>query len=92
LWPEEEYYTFSFVKHERIEQLPDLFLNGMKTCRLWKKEIEAGGLAVTNCLSLHVPKTSNEDVFCVIRLSYNEGWNFFEVLDLGTPINRGIHV
>ncbi|EMD66429.1 hypothetical protein COCSADRAFT_169362 [Bipolaris sorokiniana ND90Pr] len=92
LWPAEEYYSFSFVKHERIEQLPDLFLIGMRTSSLWKKEMEAGGLAVTNCLSLHLPKTSNEDVFCVIRLSYNEGWNIFHLLDLGTPVQRGTHL
>jgi hypothetical protein len=88
LWPGEGYYSFSFVTHDQIEQLPPLFLDGIKRCNLWKKEIEAGGLAVTNCLSLHLPQTSNKDVFCVIRLSYIEGWNFFRLLGLGTPIGR----
>jgi len=71
-----------------IENLPEPFRTGMKTSNLWRKEKERGGLAVTNCLSMYLPETENEDALFILRIGYQDGFNIsnlFGLGDLGTP-------
>jgi len=68
-----------------IENLPEPLRTGMKMSNLWGKEKERGGLAVTNCLSMYLPKTNNEDAFFVVRLGYDDGFNVFNLFGFGDP-------
>jgi len=66
-----------------IENLPEPFRTGMQTSNLWRKEKERGGLAVTNCLSMYMPKKDNEDALIVLRIGHGYGWNIFNLFGLG---------
>jgi len=68
-----------------IENLPEPFRTGMRTSNLWRKEKESGGLAVTNCLSVYMPKKDNEDALLVLRIGYEDGWNISNLFGLGDP-------
>lgn len=68
-----------------IENLPEPFCTGMKMSNLWRKEKESGGLAVTNCLSIYVPKTHKEDALFVVRIGYYNGFNILNLFGLGDP-------
>lgn len=82
--PEREvYFSFSLVKHDRIESLPELFLNGLRMSWSWKQAMNEGGLAITNCLSLHIPKLTNNDAIFQIKLDYDSGWKLLQLLGLG---------
>jgi hypothetical protein len=78
--------SFSFIKRERGEKLPELLRTGMKTSNLWKEEEEIGGLAITNCLSLYMPERRNEDALLLVRVGYKDGWNLFDMFGFGDPI------
>jgi len=65
-----------------IENLPEPFRTGMKTSNLWRKEKESGGLAVTNCLSIYMPK-DNKDALLLVRIGHEDGWNIFNLFGLG---------
>jgi hypothetical protein len=73
------------MKRERVENLPEPFRTGMMKSNLWKNEEQRGGLPVTNCLSLYMPKTGDEDVLAVLRLGFERGWKTFDLLGLGDP-------
>ncbi|PGH16002.1 hypothetical protein AJ80_05345 [Polytolypa hystricis UAMH7299] len=79
------YCSFSFMRRRMSENLPEPFCTGMKESRLWRDEQANGGLAVTNCLSLHLPVTVNEDAFFLVRLSYYHGFKICNLLGLGDP-------
>jgi hypothetical protein len=66
-----------------IENLPEPFRTGMKMSNLWRKENESGGLAVTNCLSMYLPKTNNEDALFVVRIGYDDGFNISNLFGFG---------
>lgn len=68
-----------------IDKLPEPFRTGMKMSKSWKDEQERGGLSVTNCLSLYLPKRINEDTLLVIRMGYADGFNISDILGLGDP-------
>lgn len=68
-----------------IDKLPEPFRTGMQTSKLWRDEQERGGLSVTNCLSLYLPKKINEDTLLVIRMGYSDGFNISDILGLGDP-------
>lgn len=80
-----QYYSFSFVRRQRIENLPEPFCTGMKMSNLWRKEKESGGLAVTNCLSIYLPETDKEDAIFVVRIGYRHGFNIFNLFGFGDP-------
>jgi hypothetical protein len=66
-----------------IENLPEPFRTAMTTSKLWCEEMETGGLAITNGLSMHMPETHNDDAFLVLRLGYDQGFNIFNMFGLG---------
>jgi hypothetical protein len=68
-----------------IDMLPEPFRTGMQMSKLWREEQERGGLSVTNCLSLYLPKKINEDTLLVIRMGYSDGFNISDMLGLGDP-------
>jgi hypothetical protein len=68
-----------------VENLPEPFRTGMKTCNLWRKENDSGGLAVSNCMMLYLPETNNEDSLFLARLSYDGGFNICNLLGFGDP-------
>jgi len=68
-----------------IENLPEPFRTGMQTSNLWRKEKERGGLAVTNCLSVYLPKKKNEDALFIVRIGYQDGFNISNMFGLGDP-------
>jgi hypothetical protein len=55
----------------------------MKTCNLWRKENDSGGLAVSNCIMLYLSKTNNEDLLFLVKLSYDDGFNICNLLGFG---------
>lgn len=55
----------------------------MRTSKLWREEMERGGLAITNGLSMYMPETHNDDAFVVLRLGYDQGFNIFNLFGLG---------
>ena len=67
------------------DNLPELFRTGMQTSNLWKMEQERGGLAITNCLSIYLPETANEDALLLMRIGYNNGWDISNRFGLGDP-------
>jgi len=79
------YCSFSFTRRHMIENVPEPFRTGMKTSNLWRKEKERGGLAVTNCLSIYLPETLNEDALLVIRIGCFQGFNICALFGLGEP-------
>lgn len=68
-----------------VDKLPERFRMGIEKSKLWREEQETGGLSITNCLSLYLPKRVNEDTFLVIRMGYSEGFNVSDMLGLGDP-------
>ena len=68
-----------------IENLPEPFRTGMKMSNLWRKENESGGLAVSNCLSMYLPETVNDDALFVVKLGYLDGLSICNSLELGDP-------
>jgi len=66
-----------------IERLPEPLQTGTKKSKLWLSEQERGGLAITNCLSMYLPETPNEDVLLVMRLGYHDGFSISNLLGLG---------
>ena len=66
-----------------IENLPEPFRTGMKMSNLWRQETESGGLAVSNCLTLYLPETNNEDSIFMVKLGYDYGFNLFNLLGFG---------
>lgn len=70
-----------------IENLPEPFRGGLETSNLWKKETREGGLPVTNCLSMYLPKTANKDALCLIRVGYHHGFQISDLFGLGEPDN-----
>lgn len=85
LFDDDPYLSFSFMRRHMIDKLPEPFRTGMKMSKSWKDEQERGGLSVTNCLSLYLPKRINEDTLLVIRMGYADGFNISDILGLGDP-------
>lgn len=69
---EGQYFSFLFIRRHIIKNLPKLFRTGIKISNLWRKEKESGGLAVTNCLSMYMPK-DNKDALLLVRIGYKDG-------------------
>ncbi|EEH39487.1 hypothetical protein PAAG_08756 [Paracoccidioides lutzii Pb01] len=84
-----QYCSFSFVRRDMIENLPEPFRTALKASKSWKEEQERGGLAVTNCLSMYMPETLNEDALFAVRISYKDGWNICNLFGLGDPESGG---
>ena len=78
-----QYFSFLFMRRHIIENLPEPFCIKMKMSNLWRKEEERGGLAVTNSLSMYMPETVSEDALFILRTSYNNRWNIFNLFNLG---------
>jgi len=57
----------------------------MKKSNLWRNENKGGGLAVTNCLSLHLPETFSEDAFLVVRVGGVDGFSMCNLFGFGNP-------
>jgi hypothetical protein len=68
-----------------IDKLPEELRVGVKNSSLWREEQRRGGLSVTNCLSLYLPEKHNQDTFLVVRMGYDDGFNFSDILGLGDP-------
>lgn len=66
-----------------IENLPEPIRGGLKTSNTWRREKENGGLAVTNCLSIHMSEKSEEDALFVIRIGYHHGWSMVNLFGFG---------
>jgi len=80
-----KYYSFSCMKRHRVENLPELFRTGMKMSEGWQNDEKSGGLAITNGLKMYLPERVNEDTLLVLRLSYAQGFNIFDLFGLGDP-------
>ncbi|KAK2796022.1 hypothetical protein FQN50_009642 [Emmonsiellopsis sp. PD_5] len=86
---EDRYWSFSCMGRHMVKNLPEPFHTGMKMSSLWKEEKKRGGLAITNCLSIQLPKTLNEDALCVVRIGYDDGFricNMFGFGDADIPV------
>lgn len=77
------YYSFSFVRRNMIENLPEPIRGGLKTSNSWRGEEESGGLAVTNCLSLYMSEKSEEDALLIVRVGYHHGWSMANLFGFG---------
>ncbi|OJD23307.1 hypothetical protein ACJ73_05343 [Blastomyces percursus] len=82
---EDRYWSFSCMGRHMVEHFPEPFCTGMKMSSLWKEEKKRGGLAITNCLSIQLPKTLNEDAFCVVRIGYDDGFRICNMFGFGDP-------
>lgn len=69
-----------------IESLPEPFRTGIKRSNLWQSEDDSGGLAVSNCLSIYLPETNDEDAIFVARLGYDDGFTIFDRLGFGESV------
>lgn len=75
------------MRRTKVDLLPSVFRSGMTTSTLWLDEEKTGGLAVTNCLSVCLPKKTYEDAFFIARISYDCGFGLANMFGLGDPIN-----
>ena len=73
-----------------IANFPEPFRTGMKIRNLWRKEKKSGGLAVTNCLYIHLPETDKEDATLVVRTGCRDRFVIFNYSGLGTQIFQGL--
>jgi len=48
-------------------------------------EPKNGGLAITKCVSIHLPEGHEEDAFFVVRMGCSDGINICNLLGLGDP-------
>lgn len=78
-----KYCSFSFMRRDMIENLPEPFRTGFETSKLWYEEKQRGGLAITNGLTMHLPETPNEDALFVLRLGYHQGFEICDLFGLG---------
>ena len=78
-------YIFSFMSRRLIGKLPEPFRVGIQTSKLWHEEQKQGGLAITNCLSIYMPKKYGRDAIVQFRLGCDEGWNLLHEYGLGDP-------
>ena len=83
---EGRYWSFSFMSRHMIENLPEPLRSGVTTSHLWQKEGESGGLAVSNCLSLYLPETNNEDALFVARVGYDNAFTISNLLGFGDAV------
>lgn len=74
---------FEFMSRQKVELLPEIFCLGMKTSNLWVNEEKTGGLSVTNCLSVYLPRTGYQDAFFITRISYDWGFHIANIFGLG---------
>jgi hypothetical protein len=81
-----QYYDFSCMGRPMLKKLPDFIKTGIENSNLWEKE-QAQGLLATNCLSLSLPRTSQEDTILTIRMGYNAGFELSDLLNLGEPVS-----
>jgi hypothetical protein len=75
------YFPFCFAKPERIQNLPEFFLNGMKMSRSWQES--RGNFATAKCITLYMPRATNHDAVFNIKLDYNSGWKLLDMLGMG---------
>ena len=69
-----------------IENLPEPLRSGVTTSHLWQKEGESGGLVVSNCLSMYLPETNNEDALFVARVGYDDAFTISNLLGFGDTV------
>jgi hypothetical protein len=67
------------------DKLPEPFRTGLQLSKLWREEQEQGGLSVTNCMTLYLPETVNEDTFLLIRMGYKDGYKVSHLFGFGDP-------
>ena len=61
-----------------IANLPEPFCTGIQMRNLRRNEKKSGGLAVTNCLYIHLPETDKEDANLVVRIGYRDRFIIFK--------------
>jgi hypothetical protein len=77
------------MSRHKVELLPEIFSSGMKTSNRWVNEESTGGLAITNCLSVYLPRKSYEDAFFITQISYDWGFHIANMFGLGDLDNSG---
>lgn len=85
LFGEGPYLSFSFMRRHMVDKLPEQFRKGIEKSKLWREEQDTGGLSITNCLSLYLPRKVNEDALLIIRMEYSEGFTISDQLGIGDP-------
>ena len=63
--------------------MPEPFYSGIAMSKLWKKEMNRGGLEVTNCLTLYLPENVYEDAFLSLRIGYDSGFDIAKLFKFG---------
>ncbi|KAE8332958.1 hypothetical protein RU639_012655 [Aspergillus parasiticus] len=78
-----DYHSFYFMSRSNATRLPEPILSGVLTSNLWMEEEKMGGFAVTNCITVCLPKTPNADSLFIARIGYDSGFDISNALGLG---------
>lgn len=82
---EGQLFPFTITSRHRLSNLPPPFRDGIQDSKLYKEEIDCGGLAVTRAISLWLPTTGHEDAIFQARISYMNAFILSDLLGFGDP-------
>jgi hypothetical protein len=68
------------MTRDLTDKIPEPFQTMVKHSKRWRAE---GKSSITQCLSLFVPKTPHNDIFCMICVEYDPGFRLFKELGFG---------